>query len=180
MELRDSTQTILHSPKPSALLELADNYIEMFNDLKDAFILPRDHAALRPLIEVFYDDLDGFVAYTKAIRNQLTQSERQDVHLFYRRIATRRLQQTRRDRVERALAQIEKTLKRTLDGDERTRVISKLEQHWGKRRREYLDAHRRKSKHGRLSLDARAEILEVFYREIDEEITRNEIPQFKF
>lgn len=177
MELRDTTQAILDSGNPAALLRMADKYITLYNSSPELFVLPRDHVILRPIIEVFHDNLGDFVEYVKAIRNVLEGVTKADVHEVFRTIATRHIQQVRRGRAERAIRVIERLLNRGLDADEKSRLVRKLEQHWGARRIALLKHHKAS---GRLSVDERAVLLKEFWDQVDKEIDEGDLPMFKF
>ena len=180
MDLREATREILGSDSPAAWLRLADGYIHAYNKMPEAFILPKDHALLRPVIEVFHDKLPDFAAYCRAVRDHLGGDAYHNAHELYRTISTRSVQQNRRARLYKALDSVEAAVPRKLAPDERARGAVKLEKHWGLRRREMLAAHRRTTPSGRLSTDHRAALLEKFWHEIDKEIETRDIPLFNF
>lgn len=177
MELRDTTRAILKSTTPAVMLKLADKYIEAYNEMPEAFVLPREHVILLPIIEVFHDSLGDFVEYIKAIRNNLSGVEKTDVHEFYRTISTRHVQQVRRKRAERALESLTKTIGRQLEQDEKVRVVKNLEKHWGARRTAML---KQASGEGDLTVNVRAQLLVDFWKQIDKEIEDGDLPMFKF
>lgn len=180
MSLRDATQSILASEDPANWLQLADMYIGSFNQMHSSFVLPAQHKVLAPIIEAFHDDGETFIKYIKAIRDQYQPgSHKSAIQAVYRTILTRVVQQGRRARLARALAVTEAVVGRPLEPDERARVGRKLEQHWALRRLQYLKAARGKVESGRLSSDERAELLQDFWHEIDDEISRRELPMFK-
>jgi hypothetical protein len=179
MGLRGATQAILSSDKPAEWLKLADMYINSFNQMPEAFVLPAKHAILKPVIEAFHNDLETFVRYTQAIRDQLPPGEdKVDLQHFYRTLITRSVQQSRRARMNKALESVEKALGRTLDHEERERVAVRLERHWAMRRRELLKHARSATPSGRVSTDVQAEMLKEFWQEIDREIDNRELPIF--
>jgi hypothetical protein len=155
-------------------------YIGSFNQMPDAFVLPAQHAVLKPVIEAFNLDTATFVNYIRAIRDQYEPGQQKvELQRLYRTILTRSVQQSRRGRVHRAIVATEKMLGRTLDPDERDRVTLKLEQHWAHRRLEFLKSARSTTDKGRLNTDERSEKLQEFWDEIDAEIARGELPMFK-
>ena len=113
--IRDATYAILDSEHPDGWLRLADTYIGNYNALPKSFVLPREHATIKPIIDVYYNDLAGFVEYIKAIRDTLTGEPKRTVHELYRTISTRYVQQVRRRRADNALRAVEKALGRPLD-----------------------------------------------------------------
>lgn len=177
MELRETTQAILDSDNPAVLLKLADRYVEMYNASPEVFVLPREHIILRPIIEVFHDNLGDFVGYVKAVRNVLAGVAKSDVHEFYRTVSTRYVQQVRRARAERAVKAVERMLGRSLEPDEKVRLVKKLEQHWGARRTAMLKHAKGSS---RLSIDDRTVMLKEFWDQVDKEIDEGDLPMFKF
>lgn len=175
MDLRETSQAIRRSDNPAALLQLADSYIDMYNATPESFVLPHDHDIIRPIIEVFHNDLPGFVAYVKALRNVCVGVNYDAVHKFYRRVNTRLVQQVRRDRVERAIRVYERTRGVTYTAEERNQLAQKLEQHWGHLRLLMLESERNK---GGLTVGSRALLLAKFWASIDKDIDDGELPEF--
>lgn len=179
MTLREATRHILDSEEPAKWLELADMYMKSYKQLPDVFVIPADHAILQPVVAAFHADPEAFIDYIKAIRD-MTQpgDERIKLHDLYRTIITRRVMGVRRQRVQNALRAVERALNRPLDPDEAARVSTKLEQHWAKRRRDFLKSQRALTAKGRLSTDVQNSVLKQFWSEIDEEISRGDLPIF--
>lgn len=181
MSLREATKEILDSDNPAELLRLADMYIESFNKMPEAFVLPAKHVILRPVIEAFSDDLDAFVRYIHAVREQFPPGlKRADLQMFYRTILTRSVQQSRRQRLSRAVAVMEQVVGRRLEREERERVAKRLEQNWASRRMDFLKSHRGATDKGRLRSDERSELLEEFWGQIDAEIAQRDLPMLRF
>lgn len=180
MSLRETTQAILGADDPAEWLRLADMYIATFNQMPASFVLPAQHAVLKPAIVAFHHDPATFARYIEAIRDQFPPGDKKiGLHRLYRTVLTRVVQQDRRARMARALVAVEKMIGRPLTTDERERVIHKLEQHWAYRRMQFLKAARSSTAKGRLSSDERAEMLKQFWEEIDAEIERRELPMFR-
>ncbi len=97
------------------------------------------------------------------------------MNLQYRITRDRILQQSRRLRIGRALEVVDVIRGRRLEPDERDRMVAKLEQHWGKRRRDYLKDARVKTDAGQRSPDERSELSKAFWEMIDGEIARGEV-----
>lgn len=180
MSLREATRQILDSDRPAEWLRLADLYMNTYNQMPETFVLPAQHAMLKPVIDTFKSDLERFVLYVQAIRDQYGPGEKRvELQKLYRTILVRQMQQSRRSRVGRALKVVETMLNRGLGPDERERVSRKLDQHWARRRQLYLEGARRGTDKGRLSSDERSELLNEFWAEVDAEIDRRELPMFK-
>jgi len=181
MQLRDATRAILDSEAPAEWIKLANMYIVSFNKMPDSFVLPAKHAILAPVINAFYDSDEGFAEYIRALRDQFPRGPQRDaLHILYRTVNGRVVQQVRRARLARALLAVEAAIGRKLEADERDRVAAKLEQHWGKRRTDYLNAVRSTTDKGRINTDERSSMLAEFWEQVDGEIARRELPQFKF
>lgn len=180
MTLRDATRTILGSESPAEWLRLADMYIGSFNQMPSSFVLPAQHAVLKPVIEAFHSSTEAFVKYIQAIRDQYQPGDqRAELQMLYRTVLTRSVQQSRRARVARAITVAETMFGRSLDPDERDRVTKKLEQYWAQRRMQFLKSARGSTDKGRLRSDERTELLKQFWAEIDGEIERRDLPMFK-
>jgi hypothetical protein len=90
------------------------------------------------------------------------------------------VQHVRRKRAERALASIERMLERSLDADEKIRVVKKLEQHWGARRTNLLKHARDGYSMNHLPIEVRSSLLADFWAQVDKEIDEGDLPMFKF
>lgn len=176
--IHELTDELLSDRAAVKWLRLADNYIQMFNKSPHEFILPREHARLKPLIEIYAHDLHGFVRYILGVRDSYTHDTAAyaDLHKLYRTVSTRLLQQERRHRLNAA---VDKALAlRGAPASFHTRATwaRRMEQEWGRRRLEQMKGYRDKTKRNRLSVDERTEVLDEFWSEIDNEIARGELP----
>ena len=179
MDLREASRFIVESDQPAEQLRLADMYIHSFNQMPQSFVLPADHAILKPVIEAFHDDIDLFVKYVRAIRDQLPAGDdKVDVQHLYRTLVTRTVQQARRARIHRALEVVESIVGRQLDQDERDRVATKLERLWAYKRMEVMKQARGDTTKGRLSSDVRADVLKGFWDAVDRDIENRHLPIF--
>lgn len=179
MTLREATRHILDSDDPLNWLELADMYIGSYNQMPDSFVLPAEHAVLQSVIAGFHSDMDAFADYIRAIRDQYPPGDdKVKLHGLYRTVFTRQVQKARRQRVQKAIEQVERALNRKLEYDEWVRVTAKLEQYWAKRRREFLKSQRALTAKGRLSTDVQNTVLKQFWAEINAEIDRGCLPIF--
>lgn len=98
-----------------------------------------------------------------------------ELQFQHRLTHNRKVQQSRRLRLGRALEVVETICGRRLEPDERERVARNLEETWAQRRSEYLKAARSKTSGGRLSSDERAEQVRSFWAMVDGEIARGEV-----
>jgi len=176
--LRETTEVLLESPDTAThWLSTADKYMQSYAENPTGFFLPAEHLFLKPLVDAYADNLDGFVEYVRGVRDSLPRDSKgwDRVQRFYRKIMSRSVQQSRRERAERAVAKAEELYGRA-EFHQRLQWIAKLEHHWAKRRLDFLAERREKTENNRLSVEERAELLEEFWDEIDTEISRGEIP----
>lgn len=172
------TDELLGNHHAAECLRLADDYIQMYHRTGDKFILPREHAKLRPLIEAYADDLEGLVHYVLGVRDTLSQDSvaHAELHKLYRTVSTRLLQQERRARINAAVDKAVSMAEGPVSYDTKFAWARRIEQEWGRRRLDFMAELRRKTKRNRLSVDERSEALAQFWKNIDWEIKRGELP----
>lgn len=174
---KDITQKLLDSPQAADLLRLADSYMGLYNKLGRRFILPEQHRELKPLIDKFAGDLPRFVEYVRGLRN--TSEPRSNtyisLHEFYRTLRIRAVQQERRDRARLALVWLEKHYPKATT-EQKLKWMRKLEQRWGRERMAAMDDARRKTKKVHLSTFEREEVLDDFWRGVDTDIKKGDLP----
>lgn len=177
MTIQDATDIILYDASKAPMwLKAADKYREQFAGDPDNFVLPRQYAAITPVIEQYGNNLGGFVRYIAGIRDALkdmgADGPAADVQELYRRVYTRYTQQFRRKRSAKALAQ---AIKLHGDAPFTTKLTwtAKLETIWRKRRLAFLDAAR-KAHGGRLSQVEKVDALAEFWDMIDAGIDAGE------
>ena len=176
MDLSEATQFIFYSGDPAQWLRLADTYIQQYNAMPRLFILPREHAQLKPVVEAFARDDRGLTDYVLGFRNDLPDGEQKiAVNALYRKINVRYVQRVRRERLTRALDMAEKKFG-TLDYEARLKYSKKLEQAWGRRRLDWLADVRRKMGRRNIPLEEMNDALSVFWAGVDDEIERGEVP----
>jgi uncharacterized coiled-coil DUF342 family protein len=177
MRTRAITERLIDDPQVVDKLKLVDAYIIQLHKLGRQFILPHEHAELKPLVEAYANDLPKFVAYIKAIRDAVPQRGNTYIalHELYRTLNVRQVQQERRARAGKAWEWLERKHPK-LDYEQKTRWLRKLEQQWGRERLAYMDDIRRKLDKPRLTTEEREEVLDEFWREIDAGIKRGELP----
>jgi hypothetical protein len=180
MDLREATSWLLRVTDPASQLRLADNYIQTYNKLPSRFILPSAHKNLQPIIEAFANDVNGLVAYIRAIRDASEGGAYDELHDLYRTVSIRALQQTRRARIGKGVALVEKEvgrrLQREIHAEDRVTIARYIEQMWGAMRLEYMSAERSLRKADRLSSEERNIVLEEFWKKIDAELADGRVP----
>lgn len=173
----DITERLFSDPKVAEKLRLADSYILQQQRFGRDFVLPEEHEELQPIIDRYGKSLDRFVDFVKSVRDAVEPRKPSYIalHELYRMLEVRLVQQQRRERAKRALDWLAKKHPK-LDAEQRLRWLRRLEQKWGKQRLQYMDVERRKTAKGRLSTDEREEILAEFWKEIDAQVDRGDLP----
>lgn len=181
--LMDATQQLLSSPSPAEDLKLADQYIRMWNVQGGAFILPRQHAYLAPIIDAFSGKLDRFHKYVKGVRDECYHSygERSAKYItlqqLFRSIEVRLVQQQRRERTSQVAEWFRATYPH-VGAAQRQTYVRRVEQQWTAQRLQLLNAYR-KQHGGRLPEDTRRELLDEFWAGIDDQIKRGDLPPYE-
>jgi hypothetical protein len=171
-------QALLNDPNPANRLKLVDNYIDLFHKMGRQFILPQEHAELKQVVEEFASDLPAFVEYVRGIRDTVKPRSNAyiSLHEVYRQLRVRQVQQDRRARGQAALVWFEKKYPKATT-DQKMRWLRKLEQEWGKQRFIAMDTARAKLKSAdRLTTGEREEVLDEFWKEIDDDIKQGNLP----
>jgi hypothetical protein len=178
MDLRTTTGKLLRDPDPAQWLRLADSYIQAYNRIPDKFVLPAQHAFLKPIIESFAQDTQALSRYILALRDAVDGGARDELHALYRTISMRALQTDRRARIKRAVSVLEEQYRRSgraLDHDELQRVSRFVEQTWGDMRMQAMAMAREQLKAKRLTVEERAIELSAFWRTIDAALDNNTV-----
>lgn len=174
MDLQSATSALLRAHDVAQQLKLADHYIQAYNRMPSMFILPAEHANLRPLIESFASNADTFVEYLRALRDSLDGHARDEVHDLYRTVSVRVLQTSRRARLRRALdiilPEVEVANGGPLPYENQMRVMRCIEQTWGAMRMESMAKERSELTNKRLSSESRAVLLTEFWQMLDAEL----------
>ena len=174
MSLREVTGQLVHAPDAAVWLRLADSYIQSYNKLRERFVLPSDHARLKPIVDAFASDSTAFIEYVKAIRDAADGLAKDEINQLYRTLSIRSLQVTRRTRLRRAaltlLPQLEIMLERHITYDEQMVICRFIEQLWGAMRLDAMSRARDELKVKRLSSELRNEVLEKFWKDIDKKL----------
>lgn len=182
MDLRETTSYLLRAHDAAAWLRRADNYIHAYNKLPTDFVLPADHAILRPIIEAFATDTQAFAEYLRAMRDGSTGVSFDEIHALYRTVGLRSLQVIRRTRTRRAvmllLEDLQHVLGSELNYDAQIRIAKVLEQIWGSERMALLSRERSRMTSKKLTSEDRAVLLNAFWKDIDNKLERGEVPLF--
>jgi hypothetical protein len=171
MSIHETTNVLLmNTDRTATWLNLADKYIQSYNENPSHFVLPKAYRFLLPLIESYANNLEGFLQYLIGIRDSLPRSSGayKDVQALYRRVNGRYTQQVRRERSNRAIAKAEEKYG-AIDFHTRQKWVADLEHEWAQRRLGFLD---KASRGKRLSIEERAELLAEFWDGIDTEISK--------
>lgn len=176
LELRDTLLAIAH---PERILRLADDYLARFEVLGDDFILPAEHAVVKPILDFYVGDLTGWVKFVRNVRDRLDpqSAEFREVHEFYKTLNVRAIQRRTRAAIDAATAS---AIRLGLIQDKRAdkeRYARRCIQAWKLRKDAMLDSVRRASPTGRVSVSHREELLKEFWDQIAEEANSGEVPQ---
>ena len=172
------TATLLRNPdKVKEWLTIADKHMTSYEDNPEVFLLPKAHEFLKPLIEAYSNNLEGFTQYLLELRDNFDRKSRQfvDVQAIYRRLNGRYVQQSRRERMARAIIKAE-ALFGEIPYTKRMQWMAEQEHIWAQRRLAFLEQQRKRLKQERLSTELRTEMLLEFWDIIDTEIYKGELP----
>ena len=180
MDLREFRDTLLRLERPEEVLLLADKYLTTMEEMGDSFVLPREHVVVKPALEFYAGDLEGWVKFVRGIRDRLPMAGRQyhkGVNELYRKLEIRLTQQERRERLDRAVTVAVKKKYIEDDYQEKLRYARRCTQVWKMRRDNMLKVAAGTTKTGKVSLGEREQLLEEFWSNINEEIQTGEIPK---
>jgi hypothetical protein len=172
------TATLLRNPdKVEEWLTIADKHMTSYEDNPEVFLLPKAHEFLKPLIEAYSNNLEGFTQYVLEIRDSFDRRSLQfvKVQAIYRRLNGRYVQQSRRERMARAIIKAE-ALYGEIPYTKRMQWMAEQEHIWAQRRLAFLEQQRKRLKQDRLSTDLRTEMLLEFWDIIDTEIYEGNLP----
>lgn len=176
--LSECTNTFLRNPdRVQDWLKLVDKYMQTYAQNADVFLLPKAHEFMKPLIEAYAANLEGFTHYLIGLRDSYDRGSEQfqQIQTIYRRVNGRYVQQSRRDRIKRAVDKAEQMYGEANYRD-RLAWMADLEHEWAQRRLAFLEQQRTRLKLERLSTELRTELLLEFWDIIDTEIYEGNIP----
>lgn len=176
--LPETTRSLLRNPdKITDWLSIADKHMQTYADNPELVVLPKAHEHLLPLIECYAKDLEGFTAYLLELRDNFDRNSApfKDIQAMYRRVNGRFVQQSRRERINRAVSKAEELYGR-IPYTQRMQWMADLEHDWARRRLAFLETQRKRLRCERLSTENRTELLLEFWDAIDTEIYEGNIP----
>ena len=179
--LKECTNTLLRNPdKVKDWLSLADKYMQTFAKDEDLFLLPKAHEFLKPLIEAYAKNSEGFAHFLLGLRDCYDKRSAQfvEVQAIFRRVNGRNVQQSRRERIGRAVDKAEE-LHGEIPYTQRMQWMANLEHAWAQRRLAFLEVQRDRLKLERLNTELRTEYLLEFWDIIDTEIYKGNIPSWE-
>lgn len=180
MDLREFRDTLLRLDRPEEILQLADTYLTHMAELGAEFILPKKYELIKPALEYYANDLEGWVKFVRGVRDRLPRVGRQyhpGVNALLRKLEIRLTQQLRRDRLDTAVAMAVR--KGLIEGDYETKVryAKRCTQAWKLKRETMLKNAAMSTKSNRLSVAERELLLAEFWHNIEAEIQNGELPK---
>ena len=172
------TETRLRNPdKVKDWLNIADKHMMNYASNPDVFLLPKAHEFMKPLIEAFAHNTEGYAQYLVDLRDNFDRRSLPfvEIQAIYRRVNGRAVQQARRERIARAVAKAEE-LYGEIPYTKRMQWMAEREHEWAQRRLTFLEQQRERLKQERLAVDVRTEMLLEFWDIIDTEIYKGELP----
>lgn len=182
MDLKSTTSWLMRNPDPARWLKLADAYIQSLHKVQEQFVLPAEHASLKPVIESFANDTNAFAQYVRALRDGADGGAYEDLHDLYRVVSMRALQNERRTRIRKATSLLLQELKKDQDRcgtftyDQTLRVARFVEQRWGVMRLDHLAYERRLRNTRRLTSEERNIALHRFWASVDRSLDEGHVP----
>lgn len=180
MDFREATRTLMRQPDIARQLRLVDSYIQAYNRLPNEFVLPADHALLKPIIEAFAADTTAFAQYIRTLRDASESHDYDELHDLYRTIDMRAMQASRRSRIRKAVTvlmpEFAKELGRNLTYEEQLKMARFIEHRWGAMRLAHMDEERSKHNSKRLPAEERTTALAQFWKDIETALDNNTVP----
>jgi len=177
--LAELREHLLYLPDIADKLKVADSYLVLHARMGSGFILPAQHAVVKPILDYYAGDLTGWVKYVKGIRDRIGRSDERwaDLQELYRMLEIRNTQRIRRERLNSALAV---ALSRKLIADNKSAKAAyerRCTLEWMRLRTLTLDAARKGSPSKRLTEDERSKLLDEFWEGVDQQLAAGEIPK---
>ncbi len=179
-DLRSVRDTLLSISNPGQVLRFVDNEMDKVRAQGDMYELSSTYAWLKPLLEFYTEDLEGWVKFIKNVRDKLPRksAEYADVRDFHKVVNVRNIQRRTRAMIDVATQLAIRTKKLKADDYHAKLIYAKrCVQAWGKRRDQMLQAIRDASPTGRVSVDHREELLAEFWDRIAREVNEGVIPE---
>lgn len=178
-DLRKVRDTILESANPDLVLRFADEEMDKLRAQGEMYELAARHAWLKPLLEFYTEDLEGWVKFVRGVRDRLPakSAEQKAVQAFQKVLNVRAIQRRTRAIIDVATSL---AVRKNLIPDEydvKLRYAKRCVQAWKLRKDNLLKSVRASSPTGRVSADAREEILRDFWEQVADEVNNEEIPK---
>jgi len=175
-EVRDTLLTIAH---PERVLRLADSYLQRFEEFGEDFVLPKEHVIVKPILEHYVGELEGWAKFVKSVRDRLEKRSQEyiEVREFYKVLNVRLIQRRTRALLDTA---VELACRKGMidpSWETKQRYAKRCIQSWKKRKDNMLEAVRKDSPSGRVSLSHREELLHEFWAGLAQEVEAGEIPK---
>ncbi len=182
--LLEASYTLIRAPDPAQTLRLIDHYLDLWEKDSEAFILPRQYRHFAPIIAAYAGKPDRFRNYVRVIRDEALaaygalSSKYNDLQALVRMLDARAAQRLRRERTLAAGAWIREQ-RPDLSSEQRSVWLRRLERRWSQERLEYLKQARRVRKVDRLSMDEQRDILDAYWADLAERVTRGDLPTYE-
>jgi len=178
-DLKSVRATLVSIAHPERVLRYADDLMELLRKQGDAFELTAKDAWMKPLLEFYTQDLEGWMNFIKGVRDRLDpQSEEfAAVRDFHKVVNVRFIQRRTRSIIDVATdVAIQKGM---LPPDflSKQRYAKRCVQAWKMRKDNMLNIERKASKNGRISLDVRERMLKEFWDMVADEVNNGEVPK---
>ena len=178
-DLRSVRETLLSISNPAQVLRFADDEMDKLRRQGSMYELSSRHAWLKPLLEFYTEDLEGWLKFIKGTRDKLDRksAEFRDIQEFYKVLSVRWIQRRTRAIIDVAtnLAVRKGILEDTYEAKQR--YAKRCVQVWKTRKDLLLDGIRRASPTGRVSIDHREDVLRAFWEQIADEVNNEEVPK---
>ena len=175
--LAELREKLIHKMGDAAkVASLADHYLMEMEKRGSDFRLPREHAVVKPILEEFAGDFDGFAAWLHGIHRDMPfrSAVRQEFYIAIRRVDVR-LNQDRNRELTRLATKVAVDKKWLPDVFSlKQAYAAKLRKYWELRRTTFLASHRAASPTKRLTADERTELSAEFWETIRKEIENGE------
>ena len=178
-DLKTVRATLVATAHPERVLRYADDLMDMVRKQGGDFELPLKDAWLKPILEFYTQDLEGWMKFIKNVRDRLEphSGEFRAVHEFYKVVNVRFIQRRTRSLIDIATdTAIRKGLLAS-DFLSKQRYAKRCVQAWKARKDNLMNMERKASKTGRISLDVREALLQDFWDLVSDEVNNGEVPK---
>jgi hypothetical protein len=175
-ELKD--WSLDHPDEAIQALEMADEYLQMYDRLGDKLVIPKEHAFARPVVEYFAGAPEEYAKWLRKLVDDLPKSEaRRQCHELFRRVNMRHVQRVRRERIGQA---VHTAVNLGIIPDEylvKERYARRCTLVWGAKLKALQNAARASNPHKRLSHEEDDMLREDFWSDVEAQISRGELPE---